>query len=165
MTEEEQLAVIKKWWQRYGSLLTVIVSLILLTISGYKYWQWHQNKVITQASNAYEHMMIAFSNNDSKSVKSYANQLINEYNKTVYADAARMTLAKLYTVRDHYGKAREMLEEVVSHSQVKALKQVARIRIARLLAFEKAYTEALTELDNIDDLAYMPLINELKQSL
>ncbi|KTD47946.1 transmembrane protein [Legionella quinlivanii] len=162
MTEEEQLEAIKKWWNRYSTLITIVLSVILLAVSAYKYWNWHVEKVNMQASNAYEHMMVAYSNKDNKSIKSYANDLITNYSETVYADAARMILAKLLTAHNHFGKARTMLEGVASHSKMKALKQVARIRIARLLAAEKNYDKALEELTSVDDAAYMPVINELK---
>lgn len=162
MTEEEQLEAIKKWWQKYSNVITVILSLVLLTVAGFKYWNWHEAKISMQASNAYEHLMVAFSNQDNKSVRSYANQLINEYGDTVYADAARLTLAKLFVTREKYEKARENLEYVAKNSKMTALKQVAKIRIARLFAAEKAYDKALAELTTVDDMAYMPVVNELK---
>ncbi|STX42320.1 transmembrane protein [Legionella donaldsonii] len=162
MTEEEQLEAIKKWWNRYSNVITVILSLVLLTVAGFKYWNWHESKMSMQASNAYEHLMVAFSNQDNKGVRSYANQLMNEYSDTVYADAARLALAKLFVTREKYEKARENLDYVAKNSKMTALKQVAKIRIARLFAAEKAYDKALAELTTIDDMAYMPVVNELK---
>ncbi|MFC3907620.1 YfgM family protein [Legionella dresdenensis] len=162
MTEEEQIEAIKKWWRRYSTPITIILSVILLAASGYRYWQWHENKVNTQASNAYEHLMVAFSNHDNKAIKAYANQLTQQFSDTVYADAARMTLAKLYVSRDKLDKALEPLEYVASHSRLKALRQVARLRIARIMAAQKAYDKAIGELATVDDDSYMPLINELK---
>lgn len=161
-TEEEQLEAIKKWWQKYNTLITVILSLVLIVVSAYKYWSWHQYKVSMEASNTYERMMVAFSNQDNKSVRSYANQLINEYSKTVYADAARLALAKIYVGYEKYEKARSILEQVANNSKMIPLKQVAKIRIARLYAAEKIYDKALAELSQIDDDAYMPVVNELK---
>lgn len=162
MTEEEQLDAIKKWWHRYSTLITVVLSLVLLATSGYKYWIWHQDKVNAQASNTYEHLMVAFSNQDNKSVRSFANQLTTQYGHTVYAHAARLTLAKLYVAREHFDKALEHLNFVASNSPMKALKQVAKIRIARILTARKEYDKALSELMSVDDMAYMPVINELK---
>lgn len=162
MTEEEQLAAIKKWWQRYSTLLTIVFSLVLLSASGYRYWQWHQIKVGTEASNAYEHLMVAFSNHDNKGVASYSNQLIKEYSQTVYAHAARLTMAKLDVAREQYDKAIDNLQIVANNSPLKALKQVAHIRIARLLAAEKNYGKALEELVFVDDDAYKPVVSELK---
>ena len=162
MTEEEQLEAIKKWWNKYSNIITVVLSVILLVFAGFKYWNWHHDKISAQASNAYERMMLAFANQDNQSVQSYANQLIKDYSKTVYADAARLTLAKLFVTDDNYPKARESLEYVANHSKMPALRQVAKIRIARLFAAEKAYDKALAELASIVDTAYMPVINELK---
>ena len=162
MTEAEQLEAIKKWWKRHNNIITVILSVILLLISGYKYWNWHQEKVSQQASNTFEHLMLAFSNQDNKSVRSYANQLLNEYKDTVYADAARLTLAKMYVMRENYPKARAELEYVATHSKMVTLQQVAQIRVARLLVAEKSYDKALAELSKISDATYMPVVNELR---
>lgn len=162
MTEEEQLEAIKKWWHKYSNLITIISSIILLAFAGYKYWNWHQDKVKTQASMAYENLMVAFSNQDNPASMAYINQIIKQYRKTVYADAARLVLAKLYVSEDSLDKAKEQLGYITSHSSMPALKQVARIRLARILISEKNYDKALHELSYLDDAGYRPVINELK---
>jgi predicted negative regulator of RcsB-dependent stress response len=162
MTEEEQLDAIKKWWQRYSTLLLVIFSIVLLSVSAYRYWQYHQLKVNTEASNAYEHLMVAFANQDQKAANAYANQLTSDFGQTIYAQAARLALAKLYVSDGNYDKAMNNLEVVANASTMKALKQVARIRMARLLALKKSYEPAMTQLNSVDDTAYLPLVNELK---
>lgn len=162
MTEDEQLEVIKKWWQRYGNIVTIFLSLILLSIAGYRYMHWHQDKLTQQASITYENMMIAFSNQNIKSVRSYANELIKDYGHSVYADVAHMTLAKVYVSKNKLDQAKSELQAVALKSNMPALKQIAKIRIARLLAAEKSYTNALKELSSVEDEAYLPVINELK---
>lgn len=162
MTEEEQLESIKKWWKQYGNLITVVLSLILFSIAGYRYLHWHQDKLTQQASIAYEHMMVALSNHNIKAVRSYANELVHEHSGSVYADAAHMTLAKIYASKNKLDRATEELQTVVSKSQMPALKQIAKIRIARIYAAEKSYTNALNELSSVVDNTYLPVINELK---
>jgi predicted negative regulator of RcsB-dependent stress response len=162
MTEEEQLEVIKKWWDRHGSKITVFLSLILICTAGYKYMNWHQDKMTQQASNTYEQMMVALSNQNIKSVRSYANELIKDYNSSVYADVAHMTLAKIYVSKNKWAQAKEELLPVAQKSKMSALKQIAKINIARLLVSEKSYTYALNELATIEDQTYLPVINELK---
>jgi predicted negative regulator of RcsB-dependent stress response len=162
MTEQEQIEQIKKWWKQYNGILTVIISLILLSISAYKYWGWHQEKISQQASNTYEQMMVAFSNQDNKSVRAYANELLSEYKNTVYADAARMTLAKLYISHNKYPEAHDQLEYVASYGKMPAFQQIAKIRLARLLIAEQTFDQALAELNEVNDKAYIPLINEIK---
>lgn len=162
MTEAEQLEAIKKWWQRYNNLISIVLSVVLLVAAGYKYWNWHQEKISQQASNAYEHLMLSLSNQDNKAVRGYANELINDYGKTVYADAARLTLAKLYVLHDKYAKAESELDYVATHSKMSALQQIAKIRLARLLAAEKSYDKALEELSKVNTSTYIPVVNELR---
>ena len=47
MTETEQWEAIKKWWQRHGHRISVALSVILLIVTGYQYWNWHQDKTIS----------------------------------------------------------------------------------------------------------------------
>lgn len=162
MTEEEQLEAIKRWWNNNGTWVTVVLAAILIAVSAYRYWNWHEEKITAQASNTYEHMLIAFSNKDIKATRSYAKELMTNYDKTVYADAARMVVAKLMVAHEHFDKAELLLETVVKNSKMSALRQIARIRVARLLAAQKEYDHALGELNTVDNNAYMPVINELK---
>ena len=162
MTEAEQIDIIKQWWKRYNGVVTVALSILLLIYSGIKYWHWHQDKVTQQASNTYEHLMMAFSNHDNKAVRGYANQLITDYGRTVYADAAHLTLAKLYVSRERYESAQRELREVIAHAKMRALVDVARIRLARILAMDKAYDAALSELDKLNETVYFPVANELR---
>lgn len=162
MTEEEQLEAIKKWWQRYQNLILTSISIALLVFAGVRYWNWHVEKQSIEASVAYEHLMVAFSNKENKVIKSYANQLIENYPKTVYADAAHLILAKQYVSREKLEDALTQLQFVTEHSSMSSLKQVAKIRKARILAMKKAYPEALQELSVVDEATYLPLINELK---
>ncbi len=162
MTEEEQLEVIKKWWKRYGNIVTVLLSVILLCIAGYRYMHWHQNKLTQQASVIYENMMVALSNQNTKSVRSYAKELIKDYSNSVYADAAHLTLAKVYVSKNKLDQAKDELMLVANNGKMATLKQIAKIRIARILVAGKSYTNALNELSSIEDETYLPVINELK---
>ena len=162
MTETEQLEAIKKWWKRYNNIITITLSIILLVIAGFKYWNWHQEKVNQQASTTYENLMLAFSNQDNKGVRGYANQLLKDYSDTVYSDAARLTLAKLFVLQEKYPKAKEELAYVANHSKMITLQQIAKIRLARLFTAEKSYDKALGELSEVESNAYMPVVNELR---
>ncbi|MFY7697882.1 MAG: YfgM family protein [Legionella sp.] len=161
MTEKEQLDIIKKWWQRHSNTVTLIASIILLLVAGLKYWYWHQQKSTQQASNTYEQMMVAFSNKDNKSTRAYANQLLKEHNNSIYADAARLTLAKLFIEHAKFSDAQTQLRYVAEHSSTSAIQQIAKLRIARLLIAEKSYEKALEQLDVVNP-AYDSLINEIK---
>lgn len=162
MTEAEQIEAIKKWWKRYSNVITIVLSVVLLSMSAYKYWNWHQEKINQQASNTYEQLMVASANQDNKGVRAYANQLLNEYAQTVYADAARLTLAKLYVSKEKYSNAETELDYVAHHAKMPELKDIAKIRLARLLATEQSYDKALEQLSHVGIDEYMPVVNELR---
>ena len=162
MTEEEQLESIKKWWARYGNMITLAITLVLLCVAGYRYYYWHQAKITQQASSAYEHMIAEISSQNNQGVRSYANELTTNYKKSVYADAAHLSLAKLYITKNKFDKAIVELQNVADHSKMPALRQIAKIRIARLLAATTAYDKALNELNQVEDKVYLPVVNELK---
>ncbi|MCC5791816.1 MAG: tetratricopeptide repeat protein [Legionellaceae bacterium] len=162
MTEEEQIESIKQWWKKYGNYITATLSVILLLIAGARYWNWHQDKVKTQASIAYEHMMISYTNQKAKETQAYANELLKQYGRTTYADAARLLLAKQLVEKKQYQQARDYLNTVVQSSTMPAFQQIARTRLARLLLVNQQYQEAIDTLSTVPDTAYLPLINELK---
>ena len=162
MTEAEQLEVIKNKWLKIQRPVTVVLAVVLVCFSVYRYWTYHVAQVNQHASQVYEQMMLASSNQDNKALRSYANTLTNDYGGTVYADGARLTLAKYFVAHQQYAKARTVLDAVASHGKMPAMRQIAMFRVARILFAEKAYQDALDHLKNITQASYMPLVNELK---
>jgi predicted negative regulator of RcsB-dependent stress response len=162
MTEDEQVELIKSWWKRYNGIVIIVFSLVLLAISGYRYWHWHQESKVKQASSTYEQMMVAFANKDYKAVRGYSRQLVDEYQNTVYANAAQLTLAKIAVKNEKYKSAKVLLTSVITNSKSKVMIDVARIRIVRVLIEEKLYDDALSHLSKITETSYLPVVNELK---
>jgi len=162
LNEYEQWNALKKWWQKYNAIVIVMFSLILLSLSGYKYWHWHQDKVMQQASNTYEQMMLASANHQSKLIRQYANELVKKFPQSIYSDAARLSLAKLAVLNHEYKKAEKQLEWVAEHSQIKELAIVAKIRLARIWFVHKEYNKALAILKGMDFKVYLPLVDELR---
>ena len=162
MTEAEQLESIKKWWLRHQTMITITLSVVLFIVAGYRYWNWHVEKTIQQASTSYENMMNAVSSHDDKSAQSFANQLIHSHSQTFYAEAAHLTLAKVFVNQNNYAKAQEELSGVAHHAKNNPLRSIATIRLARLLMNDRHYAKALTELATLDNSAYVAVINELK---
>lgn len=162
MTEEEQLDAIKKWWNRHQTLITVLLSIVLLIMAGHRYWHWHETKLTQQASSTYEQLMVSFSNQDKKAVRAYAHALLTDYKKTIYADGAQLILAKMDVSKGNYTAAKNKLSQLVSESTHPSLQQIASIRLARLFIEDKQYDQALNELNKLTNVAYAPIINELK---
>lgn len=162
LNEYESWEALKIWWKKYNAVLIVSFSLILLALSVYKYWNWHLEKRSVQASNSYEHMMLAAANHQANKIEQYAKDLLDNYPDSIYADAARLSLAKLAVLNHQYAVAEAQLQAVAQHSKIPELSEVAKIRLARVWLVQKKYAQALKILEGMGSLVYRPLVDELK---
>lgn len=165
MTEAEQLEAIKAWWLRHQRWISIVLSMVLILLAGYRFWIWRAEKITHLASTAYEQLMIATSNHEDDSIEAYANNIITEYPKTIYADAARLLLARYWVSKSRFEDAIQALSYVADHGKMPALQQIAGIRLARIWIAEKAYDQALAHLEKIKSDTYQPLIDELKADI
>lgn len=162
MTEAEQLEAIKAWWQRHHRWITTLLTSVLLLVAGYRYWQWHSERMTHEASQAYERLMVATSNQESQAIEAYARAIIQDFPNTVYGDAARLALAKHWVSEAKWEEAVHELEYVTLHAKMPALQQVAKIRLVRLWISQKEYDKALAYLEETDSTMYKSLVYELK---
>ncbi len=162
LTNEEQLQNFKKWWCKHYAVITICFAVVVLSLSGYKYFMWRQQQLLFNASNFYERLMVAFSNNNDREIKSYSNRIIHNYNKTIYADVSRMTLAKIAMMHKKYDEAYQLLNYIVKNSKLPSFRQIARIRIARILLITKKFADASNELKIIEDASYIGIVEELQ---
>lgn len=162
MTEEEQLEAIKKWWKKHQNKISVVLSTILLITAGYRYWTWHTEKKMLQASEMYERLISAFSKQDTTALQASIKTLNTQFKNTVYSDVAYLVTAHQWVAQQQWDQAKQALTTVIQNSKMTALQEVARLRMARIDIYQGLYSQALTELDKIQDSAYLAKINELK---
>ncbi len=162
MTEEEQVEAIKKWWSKYGNHLMTLILCVLAGVALMRWYDKHQYSVKSQASQGFERVMNHYAVGNKQGVEAEANYLISKYKGTVYADGAQLLLSKEAIESGQYAKAQERLKWVLSHSKVKVLKQIARLRLARLLSMDKKYQQALAVLKVVDDNSFITSIYEVK---
>lgn len=164
-TETEQVEVIKKWFKQYGHWVSSCILVILLVIGGYRLWERHTLKINSQASERYQQLMLAVADNDKTLISAQSNDLMLHYPNTIYAQGAALTQAKLFVSEEKWNDALDQLNVAITHGKSPALRQIARLRSARILCtFRKPedYQKALIILETIDDIAYLPAIDEMK---
>lgn len=162
MSEDEQVEMLKSWWKKYGNLITIMISLILLAVAGVRYWNWHKTSIELQASSIYERMMVAYANNDYKQVKSNSQRLIDDFQSTIYADVANLTLAKVAVTHEKYKTGKKSLQRVINNSKSPIMVNIARIRMTRLLLNEKKYEEAKSEINKVTDISLRSIVREIE---
>lgn len=132
-TEEEQVEAIKKWWKENGRSVVGGIVLGFAIIGGWQAWQGYQRTQGENASAWYDAMRQAVSVANYDTAMEHGQRLIGEYGNTAYASFAALELAKLAYQRGEKSVARNHLRWVSESAPDASLKELARLRLGRLL--------------------------------
>lgn len=162
VNEQEQIDAIKNWWKNYGKI-SLLVFLIGISASyGWRMWQRSQSAFNEQASLIYDQMLSSFNQHNQDALIAQANSLATDYKKTPYASMADFMLAHLAVEKGDLDKAYKELKVIMDNSKDSKIRQIARVRAARILLAKHELKEALALLDKVDDSIFLPQINEVK---
>jgi predicted negative regulator of RcsB-dependent stress response len=162
VSDEEQLQKLKDWWKKYGNTIMIAVIAVIALSFGLRYWQQYKTHSAQQASVIYEQLLEADIAKQPANVKLFAQHLMDTYSSSPYASFAAMMLARNAANANDLPTAEQNLQWVLNHSNSKDLRQIARVRAARVLIAENQLDQALALLQKVDDKAYEPIIGEIK---
>jgi predicted negative regulator of RcsB-dependent stress response len=161
-TEREQIEQIKGWWKDYGAPVIIGVLIALLAGFGWRYLQQRHEKILEHASMRYEQLLTNAVNGNTDAVRAQANRLIERYPHTPYAELAALQLARQDVYQSKLSDAEMRLRWVMKHGDNPALREVARLRVARVLLAENQPQQALDLLQDSDDASFDPAAFEIK---
>lgn len=162
LTEEEQIELLKNWVKQYSLVILAGVILAFISISGWRYWQQRQTRILTHASSVYDEMLTKRAQNDASATQVQAQKLFNHYEQTVYGKMAAFMLARNAIAMKNYTEAETQLNWIIKHSNVKAFRQIARLRLARLFIAEKKPEASIQLLKTVDDAKFNGLTDEIR---
>ena len=147
LEEQEQLAAIKSWWSQYGKLVMVTVVAALLVVGGIRGWYYYRNTQAASALTLFDQMQRAERASDQKKVRDIAAQIVDKYASTQYATLASLAAAKSNFDTGDLPAAKTQLQWVIDNGKEAEARDVARLRLARVLLDEKNPAEALKLLE------------------
>lgn len=162
MTEQEQIQQLKNWVKQYGVTIIAGILIALAVTSGWRYWQDYRNRILSHASSVYDEMLTLRAQGNSNGAIIQAKKLLTHYDNSPYAPMAALMLARDAVLKKNYPEAHTQLQWVIHHSKDKAIREIARLRIARLLIAEKKPQEALDFLKKVEDKNFNGLIDEIR---
>lgn len=162
MTDKEEIEMIRDWWNEYGKAIATAVLIGLVLGFGWRYWNVYHARQSEQASMVYQDMVVSDISNDILTTQRMAAQLTTKYSSTPYASFAQLLLAKESIAHNDLNSAYQQLLWVVDQGKVASIRQIARLRAARVLLAQKKLDEALQLISKVDDVTFMPLINSVK---
>lgn len=147
LEEQEQIATIKSWWGQYGKLVIVTVVAGLLVVGGIRGWYYYRNSQASSAVALFAQLQGAERASDHKKVLDIATQIVDHYAATPYAVLAALAAAKSAFDTGDLALAKSRLQWTVDNAKDDESRDVARLRLARVLIDEKKPDEALKLLE------------------
>ncbi|MYM41137.1 YfgM family protein [Duganella qianjiadongensis] len=145
LEEQEQIASLKAWWEKYGNLTSWVVIAGLAAYSGYNGWNYYQRNQATQAAALYDELTSAVDAKDNAKVLRAAGDMESKFGNTTYAPMSALVAAKSSFDANDVKSAKGQLQWAIEHGGDE-FKAVAKVRLAGVLLDEKAYDEALKVL-------------------
>jgi predicted negative regulator of RcsB-dependent stress response len=146
LEEQEQLDEIKVWWKQYGNLLINILTGAALIVIAWQGWNWYQRNQSAHAAMIFNVLQQAVQDKDTQKLKAASGELVEKFAGTSYAALGALTTAKAMVDAGDAKTAKLQLLWVVEHGKDE-LRDIARLRLAAVLLDEKAYDQALQQLD------------------
>ena len=165
-TEEEQIALIKEWWQRNGKPLLAGGALALVIVFGWQAWQKHQATQAQTASAIYQQLMeaalVPSEQVDAQKVAQLLTQLKAVNNDNAYAQYGRLLAVKVAVDNNQLDDAALALQEILDKPANDTLEELARQRLARVLLAQEQAEKALAILEGKALPAFQATRDELR---
>jgi predicted negative regulator of RcsB-dependent stress response len=161
LEEQEQIDSIKTWWKMYGNLVSGVILAGSLAVIGWQGWNWYQRTQAAQASAIYGVLEQAVAARDAQRVKAAAGELAEKFGGTSYAALGALVAARQSFEAGDLKTAKAQLSWAADKGKDE-IKDLARLRLAAVLLDEKAYDEALKQLESAHAAAFAARFLELK---
>jgi predicted negative regulator of RcsB-dependent stress response len=145
LSDKEQLERLRQWWRENGWFLIGGVAIGLLAIYGYRQYFVYRDSQSEAAAALYAAVKQATDDSDTAAAETLYQELRADHPDHAYTYQAALLLARgeLVSAPDN---AAEKLRFAMEGSNDPDLAMVARLRLARVLAYREQYDEALAVL-------------------
>lgn len=160
-TDEERVEALKKWWKENGKSLIVGLALGLSILFGWQAWVANRNSEADSASNAYTMLMASVERSEYDKAQQQAAEIVGQFSDSPYAVLSAMAMAKIKLEQDDLLGARTQLQWALEHTGLEEMKQLIRLRLARVMLAQGETDSALAQLSGVDAGAMLAAYEEL----
>ncbi|TRW92736.1 tetratricopeptide repeat protein [Candidatus Methylobacter oryzae] len=148
-TEEEQVEALKRWWKENSTSTIVGLVMGIVIILGWNYWQEHKKTQAAQASATYDQLLKALDEDKKESVDKLAGRLQEQFKGSEYAAFSGLFEAKIKSQQGDLAAAKQILKTIAATPD-KALSNIAKIRLVRLMLATGEYEQGLQVINDVD---------------
>ena len=162
MNSHDEAEQFKRWWRENWLSLVVGLALGLGAIVGWQAWGNYRDTRAAEASAQYERLSDSLRVGNLDSAVEVSKVLEQDYKGSAYAALGSLAVAAEQVRQGRLDDARAQLESVVNYADDDRIRQLARLRLARLQLALGQHDEALGTLDVETGKAFAPLFAELR---
>ncbi|MEZ5741363.1 MAG: tetratricopeptide repeat protein [Burkholderiaceae bacterium] len=131
--EQEQLDDLKAWWGRYGNFILTVITVVALSVAGWRLWGWYQNQQAGEAAVAFEVLRTAATQDDVAKVGAAAAAIHQKHGASIYAPLASLVAAKAQFDNKDLPAAKASLQWILDNAPESEFAPIARIRLAGVM--------------------------------
>jgi len=146
LEEQEQIANFKAFWERFGNLISWALIIALGSYAAYNFWNSHQRNQSAEASGLYDGLTEAIQAKDAAKVQRITGDIESKFGSTAYAPMAALAAARAAFDANDLKTAKAQLQWAVDHGDDE-YKAIAKLRLSGVLLDEKAFDQALAQLN------------------
>jgi len=161
LSEKEQIDQFRSWWSEYGAYVIGGIVIGAGMLIGINYYQSAKLEAQLAASTAYEALIVQVVDGDLDEAEATANQITTEFGETSYVGQAGLAMARLYMDKNRDQDAADALQAVIDGNANDELKQVARLRLARIYLYQGKAQEVVDLLAGNDVEAFASAYGEI----
>lgn len=161
LEQQEQLANIKAFWEKWGTLISGLAFAIVLALAGWNGWNYWQNRKATEASVLLDQVNAAVDKKDSDAATRNLAILRKDYSKTAQADQAALRTARLLVDQKNWSGAEEVLDWINTNAKDEGIKALAVLHKSAVLIEQDKLDDALAALQKYSfPFEFRPLAND-----
>jgi predicted negative regulator of RcsB-dependent stress response len=160
LSEKEQIEQMRSWWSEYGGYVIVGIAAGALLLFGVNYYKSSKLKEQLEASALYESLTSYVVDGNLEQAEVVADQLGTTFADTTYSAQAKLAIARLYMDNNRDQDATDALNRLLNGAASEELKQVARLRLARILLYQDKPQEVVDLLEGQDTPAFAAVYGE-----
>jgi predicted negative regulator of RcsB-dependent stress response len=161
LSEKEQVERLRQWWRDNGWFLIGGAALGGLALLGWNQYWAYQARTSEKAAVVYESIQQAIAAPNLEQASTLLKQMRVDYPSAAYTHQAGLAVAKAELITDPQ-RAADDLRYTMEHSKDEELAMIARLRLARVLAYREQYPDALAVLSVDKPGKFAGRINEIK---
>lgn len=153
LEEQEKIDQVKAWWEKFGGIVTGLLTVVLIVIIGYYAWGWYQNHQAEKALGYYDTINSAINNarpdaNDKVRIQEALAALQQDYVGTAYPARASLLASKYFVQKKDLEAAQKAVQWVIKDSKEVEMLPVAQLQLASILMDQQKWDEALAQVAN-----------------